>query len=131
MGAAAADFTWNNELFKLAEEHCISMANANELSHGDVMDRLNELEFCDWDSFAENVAFNMLEGDAAINGAVTDWAESVEGHRENTLGSYAYGACAIVSVDATGKVFLTAKFMNCGTEEAEESNNNNDSGGGG
>ena len=89
------------------------MANDNELSHGEVEERFNEVDFCDWDSFAENVAFNMLEGDSAMEGAVNDWAESIEGHRENTLGDYEYGACAIVSVRETGKVFLTAKFMNC------------------
>ena len=108
-----ADLTWADELYELALEHSINMADTDTLSHDGFSDRFDRVEMCTWSGVAENVAYNWQTGDEALEGAVTQWAESTSGHRENQLGDFEYTACAAVSIEETGKVYFTTKFMNC------------------
>lgn len=48
----------------------MNMANLEAISHDGVMERFDRVEGCFWQSWGENVAYNMEEGDAALRKAI-------------------------------------------------------------
>lgn len=106
------DYEWNAQLYELCEQHSVNQANTGSISHDGVSERFGRVTYCQYQSWGENVAYNMMDGSAAVEMAIKQWAESVHGHRENMLNdSWDYAAVAFAELD--GRVYATAKFMKC------------------
>jgi len=107
------DYEWAPQLFELSQEHSLNQANIGSISHDGVSDRFNRVTFCQWQSWGENVAYNMesSEPDAAAM-AIKQWAESTSGHRENMLNN-SWDYAAVAAAKNGNSVYFTAKFMKC------------------
>ena len=107
------DYEWAPQLYELAKEHSLNQANIGAISHDGVSDRFGRVTFCQWQSWGENVAYNMesSEPDAAAM-AIKQWADSIHGHRENML-SDTWNYAAVAAAQNGDRVYFTAKFMKC------------------
>lgn len=117
VGDATGPYIWSDELFDLCLEHSINQAALGQISHDGVAERFDTVTSCQWNGWGENVAYNMENGDAALDLAITQWAESTSGHRENMLDQTKTYA-AVAAAEKDGSVYFTAKFLSCfdGTE---------------
>lgn len=71
--------TWNEQLFKAAQGHCVDMANGDFFDHRQMAKRVKE-EGYRYSAVAENIA----AGDNRPEDVVSGWMNS-SGHRNNIL----------------------------------------------